>query len=333
MVKRLNALLLIMIYIITSLFISGDYRIYANEQESHENNNLSFSLTREWMRDVEPIPQSTYYNYWAFQPDNEVYDKAKGEMRDFTVKYKLHVEGESETRVGSMHYTAKDYKWHGTAKFENIRIPEDKVEVEYYTLNGSKFMAPYLLEYDLYLKKSGDKMILSIPRLSPKSGYPNPTGVEKVLEVKNIKIQKINSVIYLDGENGNDNNDGLSKDKAVKTFSKAKELAQSNKVIEKIEVIGTVSLAGDISLEGTNAEIVRGEDFSGLLFSVDKGKTATLSNITIDGVSNYNKNIEKSLIRVNAKSTLNIDDGTVLKNNKIKPIQNTMTIGGGGSGS
>lgn len=135
--------------------------------------------------------------------------------------------------------------------------------------------------------------------------------------------------IYLNGESGKDENDGLTKETAVNTFKKAKELIEKevNKAITKIFVTGTTSVEGEISLEKEGAKLVRDKDFNGYLLKVNEGKTATLKNITIDGNSDENKTIENSLVYVDG-GTLNIEKGAVLRNNKIKKIENTATRGG-----
>ena len=135
--------------------------------------------------------------------------------------------------------------------------------------------------------------------------------------------------IYLNGESGKDENDGLTKETAVNTFKKAKELIEKevNKAITKIFVTGTTSVEGDISLKDKDAKLVRDKEFNGYLLKVNEGKTATLKNITIDGNSDENKTIENSLVYVDG-GTLNIEEGAVLRNNKIKKIENTATRGG-----
>lgn len=131
--------------------------------------------------------------------------------------------------------------------------------------------------------------------------------------------------IYLDGKAGNDDNDGKSTATAVKTFAKAKELASN---ANKILVTGTTAIEGDINLSGLSARIIRAVNFNGYLFEVPSGKTATLTSIVIDGNSENNKVIEKSLISVKSGATLNIGEGTVLKNNILKDVDNTATEGG-----
>lgn len=140
------------------------------------------------------------------------------------------------------------------------------------------------------------------------------------------------NAIYLDGVKCDDDNDGLSRETALKTFAKAKEIASLQPEIESIYVLGTVSVEGEVSLENTNARLVRDEMFSGYLLRVASGKEATVKNITIDGGAennaDLNKNIEKSLIEVQKGATLNIQDGALLCNNPIKQIKNTVTRGG-----
>ena len=137
--------------------------------------------------------------------------------------------------------------------------------------------------------------------------------------------------LYLNGKSGDDTKDGLSPETALKTFGKAKEKAEENSAIENIYVTGTTPVEGEVSLDKTKtkAKLVRDKDFNDYLLSVESGKEATIANITIDGNSNENENIEKSLVQVKEKATLNIQDGAVLRNNKIKAIENTATTGGG----
>lgn len=133
--------------------------------------------------------------------------------------------------------------------------------------------------------------------------------------------------LYLNGQSGDDNNDGLSPEKALKTFGKARDIAKSVKeTIENIFITGTVSVEGEISLEGTKAKLVRHKDFNDYLLKVDG--EATLKNITIDGNSKNNKKIEKSLVYVDG-GTLNIEEGAVLRNNKIKPDEGLNPTHGG----
>lgn len=131
-------------------------------------------------------------------------------------------------------------------------------------------------------------------------------------------VDETGGVLYLDGAFGNDANDGTAKDKAVKTFARAKELAATNQDILYINVIGTTDVSGDVSLDGTNATLRRDPDFAGYLLQVKDGETATLKKITVDG--NADKaNATKSLVYVKG-ATLNIEDGAILQNNKLTDL-------------
>lgn len=293
-------------------------------QEDNNSYRLSFDIERPQFSDLDYF-NSTYSNYWMSQPKNDVFDEDEWELKDFSVRHNLHVDGYDGPFVRHLRYAAADYSLIGTMHFEDISVPYGEVEVEYYTPKDSGYFEPYLLEYDLYLKKSDNKMILKVPKLRPKAEY---TGSEEILEFDNLKIREIGTKLYLDGKSGNDDNDGTTEENAVKSFAKAKELASTNQKIKQIVVIGATDIENDISLEGTNAKVVRGEEFNDYLFNVPGGKVATLKNITIDGNSENNTNIEKSLVQVNRGATLNIGDGAILKNNVIKDISNTATRGG-----
>ena len=145
-------------------------------------------------------------------------------------------------------------------------------------------------------------------------------------------VRGAGDTIYLNGQSGDDSNNGEAEATAVHSFAKARDLAASNPNITKIVVLGTVDIENEITLNGTNAIILRGEHFNDYVFRVPSNKTATLKKITIDGNSPEkweDSKIEKSLIFVDDSSTLNVQDGTVIKNNKIMPIENTATRGGG----
>lgn len=125
------------------------------------------------------------------------------------------------------------------------------------------------------------------------------------------------TAVYLDGSGGNDDNDGKTPGSAVKTFSKAKALVQSNPDLDKIVVVGTTPVSGDIDLVGSPVKVVRADGFNGYLFTISRGDTASLTDIVIDGNSDVNSAIEKSLINVESGATLQIGDGAVLRNNKL----------------
>lgn len=321
---------LIIFLIICQIFLS--YTTFAdNEDASRENGgeySLNFGLTR-----------SDYADYKA---------QDSSQQKDCFVEYELHNEEQPGTIVEKMSYTADTDSWVGDVYFQNIRIPYDNVEVEYYNANDGNSIEPNLLHYALYLKKSGDKMVLSIPKILSNENPSGNTNDSGLLNVKDIRVEDVNSSeyaslrmsanpakqqnagteIFLNGKNGDDEKDGTSPENAVKTFAKAKKLAEGNSKITRIMVTGTTDVEGNISLKGTKASIFRDKDFNEYLLNVPSNKSATFKDITIDGNSDENTNIEKSLVYVNENATLNIEDGAVLRNNKIKAIENTATQGG-----
>lgn len=125
--------------------------------------------------------------------------------------------------------------------------------------------------------------------------------------------------VYLNGVNGDDNNDG-SKENPVKTFAKAKELAEKNN--SDIIVVGTVTIndSQELSLKD-GLRVLRGEGFNKYLFKITgSSANVTLKDITIDGNFENNSNIEESLIYVESNAKLNIEKGAVLQNNKANRV-------------
>lgn len=121
------------------------------------------------------------------------------------------------------------------------------------------------------------------------------------------------TVLYLDGAKGDDANDGLSKEKPLRSFAKAKELAAENQAIMDIRVLGTVPVEGEVSLSGTSAKLIRGEGFTGYLLKVAKGTEASFADIIIDGAGGGE--LVSSLVYVEGGS-LKISHGAILENNK-----------------
>lgn len=317
---------------------------------------LSFDISRYEMTDYDYII-STYTNYWMSRADQNVFDRDEWSLNNFTVINELHIDGVDETIKEKMIYDGDAYTWSEKIEFRDIEVPYEDIEIQYYKKADSSLVKPYLLHYDFYLKKSEDgKMVLQVPRLAPKNNYSGDANQVKIFKVSNVSLKdkdgnakevtptelddinldiiedlsgiKPSDTVYVNGKSGDDQNDGLSKENAVKTLTKAKEIAQSNNDIVEIVVTGQTDIEGDISLEDTNAKICRSKEYSGFLFNVPSGKTATLSKIIIDGRSNSNESIKESLIRVNSGATLNINEGAVLRNNKIMDIKDTATRGG-----
>lgn len=118
--------------------------------------------------------------------------------------------------------------------------------------------------------------------------------------------------IYLNGQSGDDANDGTSEQNALKTFEKAKEFALSNPSIKTIWVLGQVNGSGELSLKGTNAILKRHGSYTGVVLRLIGN--ATLSDITIDGNKDAITKDCESLVVADG-CTLYIKDGTVIQNN------------------
>ena len=334
----------------------GEEKVNEAVGDPNAKHYLSFDISRYDFTDFENLI-GTYTNYWMTRNDQNVFNHDEWKLNNFTVINELHIDGVDETIKEKMIYDADEYHWSEKIEFKDIEVPYGDIEIQYYKKADNSLVKPYLLHYDFYLKKSEDgKMILQVPRLAPKNNYSGDANQVKIFKVSNVSLKykdgnakevtpteiddinlditedlrgiKPSDTVYVNGKSGDDQKDGLSKENAVKTFAKAKEIAQSNKDIVEIVVTGKTDIEGDISLEDTNAKICRGKEYSEFLFNVPSGKTATLSKIIIDGRSNSNESIKESLIRVNSGATLNINEGAVLRNNKIMDIKNTATRGG-----
>lgn len=258
------------------------------------------------------------------------------EVKDLNITYTLHIKGETEkTMEKIVTYSAEKADFVGDLKFEGIETLSNNLEVKYYTKDDGSSFDEESENFDLYLETNSEKTVLELPRIGEKedSLRVKESNFEEELEIGEEKIGEAvgdpnATAIYLNGQSGDDTNDGASQENAVKTFEKAKELAIKNQNIVKIIVTGQIEIVGDISLAGTNAKVYRSDDYNGYLFKLSGNKSATLKSISVDGNSDNNLNIINSLIYVGDRATLNIEEGAVLRNNKIKAIENTATKGG-----
>lgn len=255
------------------------------------------------------------------------------EVKDLNITYTLHIKGETEkTMEKIITYSVEKADFVGDLKFEGIEALSNELEVKYYSKEDGSSFDEKSENFDLYLETNSEKTVLELPRIGEKedSLRVKESNFEEALEISEEKVNEAvgnpdATEVYLNGTSGDDTKDGSKEENAVKTFKKAKELAGTDK---NIIVIGTTDIFGDIFLEGSNQKVLRGENFNDFLFKVASNTEASLRNIVIDGNSKANENIEKSLIEVSSKATLNINEGTVLRNNKIKAIENTATRGG-----
>lgn len=267
----------------------------------------------------------TYSEYWQTQPNGGgVVDPATGDLKDFAITYELSGAGVDQPIERQLTYTVADYSWsnNGKVAFEGIPLVHKDVQVQYYAPDGQQFFEPYLLKYQIILEDAGDHMVLKVPRLRPDS-VEQPTGEEKVVTIVDLNV--VEKAIYLDGRQGSDSNDGLTPATPVKSFAKAKELAAADQSLGTIYVQGEVPISGDINLDGTSAKVVRAPGYRSYLFNLAAGKSATLSNITLDG-GGEKAGAFKSLIR--AFGDLTITEGTVLENNIILNTNGERSFGG-----
>ncbi len=122
--------------------------------------------------------------------------------------------------------------------------------------------------------------------------------------------------VYLNGISGDDTQGGSSPVDAVKTFEKARELAQASG--KPIFICGTVTISGPATLT-TSAKVMRYPYYEGYLFEVEKGAELTLKDITIDGNRDGEKELDlytkKNRGLLYVQGTLNIESGAKLQNN------------------
>ena len=116
--------------------------------------------------------------------------------------------------------------------------------------------------------------------------------------------------IYVDGANGNDSNDGSSVGGAVKSWEKAKSLLGNKE--GGIYVSGTVQATGNINTENSGKQSVkRADGFTGVMFEVPNGETATFYNIDVDG---EDKQIDSAVVRPNSNTTVSYLSGAIFHN-------------------
>ena len=116
------------------------------------------------------------------------------------------------------------------------------------------------------------------------------------------------SGIHIDPVDGDDSNDGLTADTAVKTLDRARELAEGVPIIVHGEIgIGTSD--SPYTLEGETLQ--RADGYTGRLINVKNGAELTVRDTVMDGMG---YEADGALIHTQ-QGTVNIEDGTVLRNN------------------
>ena len=130
--------------------------------------------------------------------------------------------------------------------------------------------------------------------------------------------------IYIDGQNGSDDNDG-SREAPVKTFDRAKELLLERNNCNRIVILGKITVKDDEEWSlPEGAKLIRDKDYKGICVEVASDAKLALKDISIDGGSKQGARDCNSLI--NVKGELDVLDGTVLENNSIGASGSKATI-------
>lgn len=136
--------------------------------------------------------------------------------------------------------------------------------------------------------------------------------------------------VYLAGS-GNDAKDGKTSANKVKTFARAKELLEEYGW-NKIYVVGTVAIDNEQEWELKEGQrLMRYPTYTaGALVQVNAKGALTLKNITIDGAYSVGISAAAPLVVVKG-GVCNIEDGTVLQNNKNTTINLSSAVNYGGA--
>lgn len=126
----------------------------------------------------------------------------------------------------------------------------------------------------------------------------------------------VGATIYLDGVKGNDANNGLTEETAVRTFAAAAALVSPKVTDGVIWVVHTVTVADEQTwdLTGRDCVVKWATTCTGSMVVVDGG-SLTLSNVTLDGNRDAFKSAPSgNVITVNNHGKLTINDGAVITN-------------------
>lgn len=173
------------------------------------------------------------------------------------------------------------------------------------------------------------------------SGITNPLvravfkPIDRAGETGDLVVHKdVATCVYLNGVDGDDANDGTTKDDAVKTFERAKSLAESLVANGKnvvVYITGTVTADSDSTWKFDDPEkvtVFRDADFDGNMVKVSSSGKLTLTNIVIDGNKANADAGKNSLIEVSG-GTLNLGSGSVLQNNELTDLDAYPPSAGG----
>ncbi len=139
------------------------------------------------------------------------------------------------------------------------------------------------------------KLEYTDPESGIKADYKYLTQVEVIngqIVLHKTVLAGVPKVIYINGSNGSDANDGATTKTPIKTFARAKELLNAND-LNTIYVMGTVTVSGNETWElgndaGVSGTIKRYSSFKNALINIPKNANLTLGNIIIDGGRNEN---------------------------------------------
>lgn len=125
--------------------------------------------------------------------------------------------------------------------------------------------------------------------------------------------------VYLDGKNGDDTKDGLSPKTAVRTFARAKAIAENppeGKNRTSIYIMRPVTISEKETWDLSNIGVYRYLKNGSLLVDIAEGGSLELGNIVLDGnLVNQGLSNNDSLIRVQKGGTLIVGEQAVLQNN------------------
>lgn len=122
------------------------------------------------------------------------------------------------------------------------------------------------------------------------------------------------AAIYLDQQNGADDNDGLSKTTAVKTIEKANELA-NEKNIQDICLSSFYTVTGTETWDLGGKTLHRYKLGGYMIELTNASASLTLSNVVIDGAATHAAETD-SIIKAANGGTIVLNSGAILQNNK-----------------
>ncbi len=122
------------------------------------------------------------------------------------------------------------------------------------------------------------------------------------------------AAIYLDQQNGADDNDGLSKTTAVKTIEKANELA-NEKNIQDICLSSFYTVTGTETWDLGGKTLHRYKLGGYMIKLTNASASLTLSNVVIDGAATHAAETD-SIIKAANGGTIVLNSGAILQNNK-----------------